>query len=170
MPFRLATSLAALASSGSSAERNLLAQWSMGPSMVTSTVSLAFADSFWMSGGIGTSCACTIAAVANSGMSHNILVANFIAILIMIMDLLLDLPVLVFIRIHLVNFGLRQLQLASRNAQREHQALLGRFAFGAFAAHFVQVDSENHYCRERGQRRPADDRLSEDRLREQAQP
>src|SRR5271155_2686622 len=120
MPFKLATSLAALASSGSSAERNLLAQWSMGPSMVTSTVSLALEDSFWMSGGIGTSCARTNAAEASSGMSHNIFIAIFLVILIM--DLLLDLPVLT--RIHFVHFRFRQLQLAAGDAQSKHQAML----------------------------------------------
>src|SRR5579863_6273650 len=144
MPLRFATSLAAFSSSGSSAERNLLAQRSMGPSMVTSTVSLALAERFSMPGGIFTSCANALDA-RRSGMSHRI-VFIFIArfVFIRFMDLLLHLPGLVRIHIHLVDFRFRQLQFAAGDAQGQHQSLLGGLAFRALAAQVVKMDSQNH--------------------------
>src|SRR5580704_2909831 len=134
MPFRLATSLAHFCSSGSSADRNLLAQRSMGPSMVTSTVSLALAESFSTSGGILMSWARTNPADASHSAS-----ASIILVFVSIIGLLLDLldPGL----IDLVHFRFRELQFATSDAEGQHQALLGGLALGAFASQVIQVDS-----------------------------
>src|ERR1051326_7550250 len=128
MPLRFATNLAAFSSSGSSAERNLLAQRSMGPSMVTSTVSLALEERLSMLGGILTSCAKAVD--TRSGTSQRIAF-----IFVIIVDLLLHLPGLVLVHIHFVDFCFCQLQLAAGDTQCQHQTLLGGFPLSALAAH-----------------------------------
>src|SRR5258706_1926910 len=161
MLLRFATSLAAFSSSGSSAERNLLAQRSMGPSMVASTVSLALEERLSMLGGILMSC--VMAVDARSGRSQRIvfiLVASFI--FNRCMDLLLHLPGLVLIHVHLVDFRFGQLQFAAGDAKGQHQPLLGGFTLGTLAAHGVDVNSENHGGGDRRQRGPAADWLSEE--------
>src|SRR5579864_5403851 len=130
MPRRFATSSAHFFSSGSSAERNLLAHLSMGPSMVTSTVSLALAESFSTSGGILKSWA--RATIGNATST----VHNSVFVFLILMDLLLHRSVLFFVHmdlvhVDLVDFRFRELQLTAGDAERQHQLLFRGFAFGA---------------------------------------
>src|SRR5579863_1481684 len=127
MPFRLATTLAACFSSGSSALRNLAAQRSMGPSMLTSTVSLALDESFWTSAGILMSCARAYSGIASStGNRAKNIVDNrareslaivmgnflflflflFVVVVVIVMGLFPFLPVLGLVRVALVGIDL----------------------------------------------------------------
>src|SRR5215831_1904880 len=99
MPRRFATNSAHFFSSGSSAERNLLAHLSMGPSMVTSTVSLALAESFSTSAGIFKSWARAVAGVAASRIHNSVF----------LIELLLHLSVLGLVHVDVVYFRLREL-------------------------------------------------------------
>src|SRR5208337_4540087 len=156
MPLRLATSLAASWSSGSSAERNLLAQRSMGPSMVTSTVSLALAESFSTSSGILMSCARAAAELASSSTNH-------VTILFMGSLLFLLVPGLVrwnVIDINLVNLRLRELELAASNAKGQNQLLLGGLPFGVLTLDIPVMNApDDQGCTDGSRCRPTDQRL-----------
>src|SRR5579863_521826 len=165
IPFRLATTLAACFSSGSSALRNLAAQRSMGPSMLTSTVSLALAESFCTSAGIlmswpdalGGSATNRARAIARDSAAERALcrqVVIFIAVSITFALLIVLFPFLLvlgpagvvfvridFIGINLVDPGPGELQLASCDAQSQKQALFGRFSLGALASHVAVMDA-----------------------------
>src|SRR5580704_6075183 len=112
----------------------------MGPSMFTSTVSFALALSFSTSVGILISCARTRAGSPSSRMSNNsgfrmaLLLRGFTSryrFLFSASVLALAAMGRVLICVDLVHLRSGELQLAAGNAQRQHQPLLGGFAFGA---------------------------------------
>src|SRR5215471_11359026 len=103
MPRRFATSSAHFFSCGSSAERNLLAHLSMGPSIVTSTVSLALAESFSTSGGILKSWARAATGSVASAIHNSVFR----------IVLLLHLVVLSIVHTNVVYLRFRELQLAA---------------------------------------------------------
>src|SRR5579871_881495 len=153
---KFATSLAHFCSSGSSAERNLLAQRSIGPSIVTSTVSLALAESFSTSVGILISCAPDDA--ENQSKSMNSSFGLFIG-------LVLFLLVLGRVRLGLDHFGAGTLQLAACDAKSQYKLLLGCFAPGLFPLDFnfvIPEHPQNHGCTRRGGCRPSNQGLGEE--------
>ena len=110
--------------------------------MVTSTVSLARAESFSMAGGIAASrvgaswfCApCARITGDTSTSSSN-------SSSIFFMGLLLILSLLGLACIDFVDPRLGELQLAACDAEGQHQALLRGFSLGALSPHAVEMDA-----------------------------
>src|SRR2546430_5716688 len=152
MPFRLPIRVLIFLWSGSFDDRNLPASCSKALSTVTLTVSTAFAASFSTFAGIFTSC--PRAAVALAGSSIN--VNSTITVLMAQAPLLVRVPLRLLVQP--VDLRLDELQLGTRNVQRQYHARAGRFAFGAFLLLRDVVDPSGHRRDERGSRRPLDKR------------